>query len=238
MRDFRYLAPAAHRRRCGCIRVDLPGFGGQRARAAEAVARLAGRPRAGPGALADPCGLPRFGVLGHSMGGGTALVAAAARSPRRVRRLVLVSSLALSPHRGLGSPAALRPGRSGWRLPGLRRLLLPLVRAAYRRRRFPRRRPDGRRRDFALQLPGSPPSTSRCMRRVVAGPLPPTLMAYARDDHMVETWVSEELAAALPGARVLAFDAGGHNLQKTRRRAGGGDQGVPFPRCPAPPALP
>ncbi len=47
-------------------------------------------------------------------------------------------------------------------------------------------------------------------------PLPRALVAYARDDHMVETRISEELAAALPGARVLAFDSGGHNLQKTR----------------------
>ena len=37
-----------------------------------------------------------------------------------------------------------------------------------------------------------------------------------RDDHMIETEVTEELAAAVPGARVLAFDEGGHNIQKTR----------------------
>jgi pimeloyl-ACP methyl ester carboxylesterase len=50
----------------------------------------------------------------------------------------------------------------------------------------------------------------------VRRPLPPALIAYARDDHMIETAVAEELAAAVPGARVMAFDEGGHNIQKTR----------------------
>jgi pimeloyl-ACP methyl ester carboxylesterase len=54
------------------------------------------------------------------------------------------------------------------------------------------------------------------MRAAVRGPLPPALVAYARDDHMIETEVAEDLAAAIPGARVLAFDDGGHNIQKTR----------------------
>jgi pimeloyl-ACP methyl ester carboxylesterase len=54
------------------------------------------------------------------------------------------------------------------------------------------------------------------MRAAVRGPLPPALVAYARDDHMIETSIAEELAASIPGARVLAFDDGGHNIQKTR----------------------
>jgi len=54
------------------------------------------------------------------------------------------------------------------------------------------------------------------MRVAVRRPLPPTVIAYARDDHMIETAIAEELAAAVPGARVLAFDVGGHNIQKTR----------------------
>jgi pimeloyl-ACP methyl ester carboxylesterase len=46
--------------------------------------------------------------------------------------------------------------------------------------------------------------------------LPPAFVAYARDDHLIETDLSEELARSLPGARVMVFDEGGHNLQKTR----------------------
>jgi pimeloyl-ACP methyl ester carboxylesterase len=54
------------------------------------------------------------------------------------------------------------------------------------------------------------------MRACVRKPLPPTVLAYSRDDHLIETAVSEELARAIPSARVLAFDEGGHNIQKTR----------------------
>ena len=35
---------------------------------------------------------------------------------------------------------------------------------------------------------------------------------------MIEPAIPEELARRLPGARVIAFDEGGHNLQKTRAR--------------------
>jgi pimeloyl-ACP methyl ester carboxylesterase len=212
VRDFRYLAPQVSAS-VRFIRMDLPGFGGSAA-VDEAVRSLPGRARTVL-ALADGLGLRDFGVLGHSMGGGTALVTAG-MAPDRVRRLALVCSLGLSLHRGLGAPPALfdLAGRATG-VPVLGHLLLPFVRAAYRRRRFPGV-DTMRRQDFALQLRALAGVDFGQVRRVVAGPLPPTLLAYSRDDHMVEARVSEELAKALPAARVLAFDDGGHNIQKTR----------------------
>jgi pimeloyl-ACP methyl ester carboxylesterase len=70
--------------------------------------------------------------------------------------------------------------------------------------------------DFAHLLHALSAVDFEVMRAAVRRPLPPTLIAYARDDHMIETEVAEELGAAVPGARVLAFDDGGHNIQKTR----------------------
>jgi pimeloyl-ACP methyl ester carboxylesterase len=212
VRDFRYLAPQVISS-VRFIRMDLPGFGGS-APVEDAVRTLPGRARTVL-ALADGLGLRQFGVLGHSMGGGTALVTAALE-PGRVRRLALVCSLGLSLHRGLGAPPRLfdLAGRAT-AVPVLGHLLLPFVRGAYRRRRFPGIDAMGR-HDFALQLRALAGVDFGEVRRVVAGPLPPTLLAYSLDDHMVERRVSEELAAALPAARVLAFDEGGHNLQKTR----------------------
>ena len=55
-------------------------------------------------------------------------------------------------------------------------------------------------------------------RRAVARGLPKTLLAYAADDPMIEAEVSAELGLAIPHARVLAFEDGGHNIQKTRAR--------------------
>jgi pimeloyl-ACP methyl ester carboxylesterase len=212
VRDFRYLAPQVTSS-VRLIRVDLPGFGGS-APVEDAVRTLPGRARTVM-AVADHLGLRGFGVLGHSMGGGTALVTAS-REPTRVRRLALVCSLGLSLHRGLGA----RPGLVAFaariaETPGPGHVLLPFLRAEYRRRRFPGI--DAlRREDFARHLRALAAVDFALIRRIVSGPLRPTLLAYARDDHMVESWISEELAAALPSARVLAFEEGGHNIQKTR----------------------
>lgn len=212
VRDFRYLAPQLLPE-LRVVRVDLPGFGGS-APVADAITTLRGRARVVV-ALADALGIDRFAILGHSMGGGTALVLAADHGPR-VRHLVLVASLALRLHRGLGAP----PRSFAWvaqglSVPGLRRLLLPWVRHGYRKRRFPgvEEKTAG---DFAHLLHALSAVDFEVMRAAVLRPLPPTLIAYARDDHMIETAIAEELAAAIPGARVLAFDDGGHNIQKTR----------------------
>jgi pimeloyl-ACP methyl ester carboxylesterase len=92
---------------------------------------------------------------------------------------------------------------------------VPWVRREYRKRRFPgvEEKTAG---DFAHLLHALSAVDFEVMRAAVRGPLPPALVAYARDDHMIETEVAEDLAAAIPGARVLAFDDGGHNIQKTR----------------------
>lgn len=212
VRDFRYLAPQLSST-LRVVRVDLPGFGGS-APVADAVRSLEGRARVVL-ALADRLGLGAFSVLGHSMGGGTAL-ALASRHPQRVRLLVMLASLALSRHRGLGAPPwAARAVATSLSVPGLRGLLLERCRAAWRARRFPGA-DSLEAADFEIQFRAIGAADFALMRRAVAGPLPRTIVAYAEDDHMIETHVSEELARALPRARVIAFPEGGHNLQKTR----------------------
>ena len=212
VRDFRYLAPHLTEE-VRLIRVDLPGFGGSPPSEA-AVRTLAGRAHV-VSALAALLDLPRYGVLGHSMGGGTALVLAADQ-PRRVSFLGLVASLGLTPHRGLLLPprwftglARALENRAG------AALLVPLLRAQYRRRRFPGA-DQMNAAAFALQCRAIAAADCALVRRAAEGPRPPTLVAYAKDDPLVQSWISEELAAAMPDARVLAFASGGHHLQKTR----------------------
>jgi pimeloyl-ACP methyl ester carboxylesterase len=212
VRDFRYLAPQVTRG-VRLVRLDLPGFGGSAAEPA-GVRTLEGRVAAVL-SLADHLGFREFAVLGHSMGGGTALLTAAA-APTRMNGLVLIASLGISLHRGLGmKPRTFRLVAHALRVPGLRALCLPPVREQYRRRRFPgfeTMTPA----QFSTQLFALGATDFEAIRRAVRSPLPPILDAYACDDHMVETHVSEELADALPGARVLRFAEGGHNIQKTR----------------------
>lgn len=212
VRDFRYLAPQLTDR-IRMVRLDLPGFGGSPP-VDDAVRSFRGR-AAAVLALADHLGLSRFSVLGHSMGGGTALAVAAAH-PGRVDLLALVASVALSRHRGLGmAPWVFGLAARCLRLPVLGRGLLAWTRAGYRRRRLPGA-DELTASDLAVQMQAIAAADFGFLRRAVAGPLPRTLVAYARDDHMIEPWISEELVRALPDARVLAFDEGGHNLQKTR----------------------
>jgi pimeloyl-ACP methyl ester carboxylesterase len=212
VRDFRYLAPQLTER-VRVIRVDLPGFGGS-ALQRDAVETIAGRARAVL-ALVGHLGLDRFGILGHSMGGATALTLAAAHRDR-VTLLVLVASMALRPHRGLGmSPRRFRWLARGLRVPLLRELIMARTRERYRRLRFPGA-DEMDAKHFALQFRAIGAADFALLRRAAVGPLPATLLAYARDDHLIETEISEELVRALPHARVLAFDHGGHNLQKTR----------------------
>ncbi len=212
VRDFRYLAPQLTDQ-VRFVRIDLPGFGGS-APVADAIEDLGGRARVVL-ALADHLGLPDFAVLGHSMGGGTAFVLASEHRAR-VSHLALVASVGLSLHRGLGMrPRLFRLTAAGLSLPALGPLLTHLTRAQYRKRRFP----GADEMDvptLALQLRSLGATDFGRIRRAASGPLPPTLLAFSRDDHMVESWISEELARALPAARRLAFDDGGHNIQKTR----------------------
>jgi pimeloyl-ACP methyl ester carboxylesterase len=212
IRDFRYLAPQLTAR-LRFVRVDLPGFGGS-APHVRAVSRLEGRVESLL-ALADHLSLPRFGVLGHSMGGATAVLAAA-QYPGRVTALVLLASIGLRPHRGLGmSTRRFRLLGHGFSVPVLRRLLVRVARERYRRRRFP----GADQMDagtFGVHFKAIGAADFERLRHAFASPLPPTLLAFARDDHMVEAAVQDELRAALPRARVLAFDEGGHNIQKTR----------------------
>jgi len=212
VRDFRYLAPQLTDR-VRVIRVDLPGFGGSALRR-DAVETIAGRARAVL-ALADHLGLDGFSILGHSMGGASALTLAAAHRDR-VTLMVLVASMALRPHRGLGmSPWSFRWLARALRIPLLDHLLVPSTREHYKRRRFPGAE-EMEAKDFAVHFRAIGAANFSDLRRATSGPLPPTLLAYARDDLLIETEISEELVRALPHARVLAFDQGGHNLQKTR----------------------
>ena len=211
-RDFRYLAPQLSER-VRFVRLDMPGFGDS-APTAGAVHGLTGRARVVLD-LANRLGAARFGILGHSMGGSTALVLAAEHR-ERVSHLALVASVALRPHRGLAiSPRLLGLFGRGLRVPLLDRLLLPSARERYRRRGFP----GADQMDaatYATHFRALAAVDFARQRRAVTRALPAALVAYARDDHLIETELSEELARSIAGARVLAFDEGGHNLQKTR----------------------
>jgi pimeloyl-ACP methyl ester carboxylesterase len=195
------------------IRIDLPGFGGS-SLLQEAIDSVEGRVRVVI-ELADHLGLRRFALLGHSMGGATALLAAASQ-PGRVDLLVLVASVAISRHRGLELP----PGVFGlmgrvMALPWASGLLMPWFRGEYRRRGLPGADALSA-ADLAIQLRALGAINFVRLRRATHRPLPTTLVAYAPDDPLIQRQIPEELVATLADVRALAFPDGGHNIQKTR----------------------
>jgi pimeloyl-ACP methyl ester carboxylesterase len=207
-RDFRYLGPhLAPRLRL--LRLEMPGFGESPPGVVDTVD---GWSRV-PGAVADALGLERYLLLGHSFGGGAALLAAR-RDPERVAGVALLASMAHRPHRALDMPirryavlaAALR-----W--PVIRWPLAALVRRQYRARGLPEPRSC---REAALHLGiiasvhfPTLESTARTLK-------PPVLCAFCSDDRLVQPTISRELGAMLPDAVVLELPTGGHHLQKHR----------------------
>ena len=208
-RDFRWLG-AALPRTVRFVRLEMPGFGGSPLET-EPGASLGAR-GAFVAEAVQALGLEGSVLLGHSMGGGV-VMAAAAQAPGRFRALALLSSIGLRPHRMFRRLP--RPGfwARAVDAPGLRRPLRAVARQAFLRSGFSARTTG----DEAAH-------TLRCVagvdfqdqRRHVAALRLPTLLAHADDDAFIEPAVFAELAAALPPGPRLAWPEGGHNVQKSR----------------------
>jgi pimeloyl-ACP methyl ester carboxylesterase len=125
--------------------------------------------------------------------------------------------MGLRRHRGLSlPPRTFRRYANLLRTPVVGWLLLRSVRAQYRRLKFPKYETMSA-FDFAVQFDAFSAADFDLVRRSCAALRPPkTLVAYTADDHLVEEEIPRELAAAIPGARTIRFDSGGHIIQKTR----------------------
>ena len=106
VRDFRYLAPALVEAGLCSVRIDMPGFGKT---PASAFASTRPRDRAAfVRQVMRALGFTRFAVVGHSFGGGAAILCAA-MFPDDVEALVCVNSIGPRRHRGMGAPSELYP---------------------------------------------------------------------------------------------------------------------------------
>ncbi|KIG12671.1 alpha/beta hydrolase fold protein [Enhygromyxa salina] len=207
-RDFRWLAPPLERAGLRVIRLDMPGFGGTEpisprlsALAEHVLDRL------------DHLEIERAVLVGHSLGGPQALIAAS-RDRDRVRGLALISSVGLRPHRGFRAMRGLPPAvNRGLRAPILRRPLMRIVAAGFRRAGFPARTSD---RDIRRSLEVVAAVDFRLIENAVAALLAPTLLVNCDDDPLVEPAIGLELGRACPSGPRLRFDDGGHNPQKSQ----------------------
>jgi pimeloyl-ACP methyl ester carboxylesterase len=170
--------------------VDLPGFGSSHRDARLILDEVPAQVNA----LLGELGIERAHVIGHSMGG---LVAGglAADHPERVDRLVLVDAgfLSLDPtwrHRFTG-PLRTLPWTSPTILPTLVRDVLrsgPI--------RMARATAEVLRKDWSDKLPA-----------IGA----PTLVIWGEHDHICNPRIGQQIAAAVPDARLVVIRGAGHN---------------------------
>jgi pimeloyl-ACP methyl ester carboxylesterase len=170
-------------------------------------------------------------VVGHSLGGGVALLvtlALHAREPRCVRRLVILSGIAYpQPISGylrlLGRPLL---GPFILRLLPKKALIRTAIRRAYHPSHpvsefhveayaGPLRTPEGRyalARSAAQLMSLELASVTARYREINV----PCLLLWGRNDPVVPVWVGERLAAALPRARLEILPQCGHMPQEEK----------------------
>ena len=205
------------------VAVDFPGFGGSDVRPDVP-------PSAYPGlvlGLMDRLGLARASLVGSSLGGGAAVVAAATR-PERVDRLVLIDSVGFN----------LAPRDRPWllRAAGFRpvaRLLeaLPVRRAmvtlALRQVFFDDRLVTTERIDeyvAPLMRPGAVGAAQSVLASgddmglpgLVARVRAPTLILWGREDAWVPVVQADSFVAAIPGSRKVVIEGCGHLPEEER----------------------
>lgn len=170
------------------------------------------------GKLMDKLGLARTTIAGNSFGG---LVAwnFAARYPRRIDRLILVDSAAFSINGVTEKPVAVPPAMRAY-------LLDPQPAAvawsagtifAHPERLTPARLDQMR----AMIARNGPALVAHLEQFTLPDPLPslarikaPTLILWGRADKVVPVAQAEQLAAAIPGSKLIIYDDVGHAPQE------------------------
>lgn len=208
VRDWRWTGPLLEPH-CRFIRLDLPGFG----ETPSYVAPFGTASQAGfVAAVLDALDLHDVTLLGHSFGTATAL-RCAARYPERIARVALMAPIGFRPHREFRKIRAPRLIATLLRTPWIRRGMYPLLHRAFQAGGFPASTTYDEINATMQNIANHDFST---MPLEVSRLDAPVWAAWARDDHLVEPEIPEELLEACPDGPRLVFDEGGHNIQKTR----------------------
>lgn len=207
-RDYRYLG-AALEPRARFVRLDMPGFGGTPRESGEGLG-VEARAAFVVSAL-EALDISRCALVGHSMGGPVALVAAA-RAPERIEALGLLASVGMRPHRLLHHTLGRSWLGTAIDLPILGPLALRAATAGFRASGFPSSTPPS---EVAQTMRVLGAFDFASMERGIATLRAPTLTAFCDDDPFIEPAILEELDRSVPRGPRLRWSTGGHNLQKS-----------------------
>lgn len=214
VRDWRYASPAIAATGLCAVRFDMPGFGATPARAFPSP--KAENRAAFVRTVMRALGFARFAIVGHSIGGAVALMAAAC-FPADVWALGLINSAGTRRHRGLTVPASWIRGMAELaRLPVLGPRAVRQLDAFYEGRGT--KNPAPLDADSAwLHLAISGDLDIAANKRATSLVRCPALVASAHDDPLVELAVGAATARDLTTAPLVTHlirERGGHYLQK------------------------
>jgi pimeloyl-ACP methyl ester carboxylesterase len=212
-RDFKYLAPLIAKQ-FPCIRITLPGFGilaqqGPNVSTLKRRAKYLQR-------IAACEGWEKYVVLGHSMGGASAL--AWACHDTQVHALILLNSVGRSQHRGM----AYNSMQTRWALystylPYWGKKLIRYSQKMLKRSGFKGEPFDTHQirliYKYVIHLDFKQ-IQSYCNRVEQA-----SLCIWSEDDILIETEISQDLANSIRNSRSIVYQTGGHNTQKTQAHA-------------------
>jgi pimeloyl-ACP methyl ester carboxylesterase len=198
-----------------CVAFDLPGCGGS-----------TGAPGFEPGwhsfsryvvELADALGIERFDLLGHSMGGGIAIMTAAGW-PKRVRRLVLVDAVSLPFDVPLKGRLPLLPlvGEAMFRMYGRGMFLDYFARDVFvDRSKMDLAKIEGFYETFvrnrscalaALRATANPRSVTAAVKEISC----PTLLLWGAGDRLIPSSIGRSLEGMIPGSALVTLEGCGH----------------------------
>lgn len=203
VRDFRYLAGAIDGR-FRLLRVDLPGFSGVPGDyPATHVGATAYMDR-----IVDLVG-EQVVILGHSFGT-TYATAYAVAHPEKVRGLALIAPFGTRPHSGFRALPNIKGLRLALSLPYLGKVFENKMLSSFGKIGF--RNISGQ--DVRMTFETLSNFNFDDYIKQIAALKCPTLVAWSKDDHLIEPAIVDELLPLLPSGPRLVFEEGGHNLQK------------------------
>ena len=165
----------------------------------------------------------KFVLLGHSLAGHIVLDMASSR-PTSVSGIALIASIGLYPHKGVGGRVLYPLFRQLGRLldhPYLGTLMKKAMHAGYIKfGGFSKKSSMGdvihsHKRVAALDFKKTL-ETVKILNASEDHHVIHCFQAYATNDPHIEAAVQQDLSIALPAARILRFQRGGHNIQKTK----------------------